>query len=177
MSQNNPQDNFQRTGRGMLLLTWLSVLMFLFWLFQLFIDEQNHPNRDLEMVVNADGVREVVLQRNVQGHYLADGSINGRVVTFLLDTGATDVALTEDLAQRLDLPRLQSGFSQTAAGPVSVWRTRLERIQIGSLEMRDVRATVVPSMGEGSPVLLGMSFLKHLEMVQRDGRLTLRQGG
>ena len=67
-------------------------------------------------------------------------------------------------------------MSRTANGTVPVWGTRLDSAQLGAVVLRDVRATIVPSMERGSPVLLGMSFLKQLEMVQREGRLTLRQG-
>ena len=121
-------------------------------------------------------MREVVLQRNRQGHYLADGLINGRVTTFLVDTGATDVALPQDLANRLNLPRLGRALSRTANGTVEVQRTRLDSVQLGALRLHDVRATILPGMAGDTPVLLGMSFLKHLELVQKDGYLTLRQG-
>jgi len=57
-----------------------------------------------------------------------------------------------------------------------VYRTRLDSVQLGSVKLRDVRATILPSMAADAPVLLGMSFLKHLELVQRNGLLTLRQG-
>jgi len=177
MSQNGQADKIRGTARTMVILAWVSGLLFATWLFQQILDDRYNPNANLDMHISAEGVREVVLQRNVQGHYVADGAINGRVVTFLLDTGATDVALPEGLAQRLGLPRLQRAISQTANGAVPVWRTRLERVQLGSIELRNVRATIVPSLGDDAAVLLGMSFLKHLEMVQRDGTLTLRQQG
>jgi len=181
MKQNDPHNKtdfagVERTGRTMVILAWVGGLLFLTYLFQQLLDDQHNPNRQLEMLVGEDGVREVVLQRNRQGHYVADGLINGRVTTFLLDTGATDVALPEDLANRLNLSRHGRGMSQTANGAVMVYRTRLDSVQLGAVRLSDVRATILPSMDAGAPVLLGMSFLKHLELVQRDGYLTLRQG-
>jgi len=169
-------DGVEKTGRTMVIISWVAGLLFLTYLFQQFLDAEHNPNRHLELVTGEDGVREVVLQRNRQGHYVADGLINGRVTTFLLDTGATDVAVPEDLAKRLNLPRLGRGMSRTANGTVMVYRTRLDSVQLGSVKLRDVRATILPSMAADAPVLLGMSFLKHLELVQRNGLLTLRQG-
>jgi len=181
MKQNIPDNKsgaagVERTGRTMVIMAWVGGLLLLTFLFQGFLDEQHNPNRHLEMRVGEDGVRQVVLQRNRQGHYVANGLINGRVTTFLLDTGATDVAIPEDLANRLNLPRLGRAMSQTANGPVVVYRTRLDSVQLGAVGLQDVRATILPSMAADAPVLLGMSFLKHLELLQRDGRLTLRQG-
>lgn len=174
MSQNPQQDNIRGTARGMVILAWVSALLFMTWLFQQVLEDRYNPNRQL-LASTEGGVREVSLQRNYQGHYVADGSIDGRDVTFLLDTGATDVAISESLADALKLPRIGHAYSQTANGTVPVWITRLDRVRLGPIEMRDVRASVVPSMDESQPVLLGMSFLRHLELVQRDGQLTLRQ--
>lgn len=175
MSQNRQPDNLRGTARGMVILAWVAGLVFLTWLFQQILDDRFNPNQQLMSSVDG-GQREVRLQRNFQGHYLANGQIDGRTVTFLLDTGATDVAVSEGLANALHLPRLSHAYSQTANGTVRVWRTRLDKVRLGPIVMRDVPATVVPSMGADQPVLLGMSFLKHLELVQRDGILTLRQG-
>ena len=176
MAQNTQDDNIKGTARIMVILAWVSGLVFLTYLFQQMLDDRYNPNAELAMLTGSDGVREVVLLRNAQGHYVASGRINDESVVFLLDTGATDVAVPLDLADDLGLPRLQRGMSRTANGTVPVWGTRLDSVRLGAVELRDVRATIVPSMGRGSPVLLGMSFLKQLEMVQRDGRLTLRQG-
>jgi aspartyl protease family protein len=124
--------------------------------------------------VDGDGVPQVVLKRNRSGHYVATGSINGFPVIFLLDTGATDVAVPRVVADRLGLKRGAPVVNQTANGQVTSWRTRLDEVRLGPVRRRNVRASILPNM-QGSEVLLGMSFLKHLEMVQRDGRMTLRQ--
>lgn len=57
---------------------------------------------------------------------------------------------------------------------MTTWSTRLSEVRLGEIILNDVRATVLPTM-HGGDVLLGMSFLKRLEMVQRDNQLTLRQ--
>ncbi|MEJ2575122.1 MAG: TIGR02281 family clan AA aspartic protease [Gammaproteobacteria bacterium] len=159
----------------MMIAAWIGVLLLLTWLFEGEIARQFNPNPDPAGRVGEDGAVEVVLQRNAQGHYVAGGSINGRPVAFLLDTGATDVAVPASLAEKLRLPRLGSGFSRTANGVVQTWRSRLDRVALGPIELRDVRAAVLPGMAGDDHVLLGMSFLKRLELVQRGDTLTLRQ--
>jgi aspartyl protease family protein len=64
-------------------------------------------------------------------------------------------------------------ISRTASGDVRTWSTVLDSVDLGGLEAREVRASVVPSMPDGE-VLLGMSYLKRFELIQRDGTLTVR---
>ena len=175
MTQNAGQDKPNGMGRVMIVLTWVLTIALFTYLFNDILIERFNPNQDPKSVVGPAGEREVILARNAQGHYVANGFINGRRVTFLVDTGATDVAIPESLADQLGLPRMRGGFGQTANGTVAVWGTQLDSVQLGSLRLRDVRASIMPSMGDDVPVLLGMSFLKQLELVQRDGELTLRQ--
>ena len=176
MTQKLPQNGTEGTAKGVVWLAWVGGLIFMTYLFQQVLGERYNPNKALDENLKPGEVREVVLQRNAQGHYVADGLINRRRVTFLLDTGATDVAMPEALAEQLRLPKEAGGFSQTANGRVAVWRTTLDSVQLGAVRLRNVRATILPSMGADDPVLLGMSFLKQLEWEQRQGELTLRQG-
>lgn len=171
-----PDDNrdTQRTGRFMLLAAWIGGMALMTLLFDDFLRAQFNPNTTPLVQHADDGRSEVVLSRNAQGHYVANGSLNGAAVTFLLDTGATEVALSEGLADRLGLPKLAGGISQTANGPVAVWRTRLDQVSLGSITLNDVSASILPSMDVEDPVLLGMSFLRQLEFEQRGGELTLR---
>ncbi len=163
-----------RLGRWMMVAAWVLLLGILTLFFSEYLERQYNPNRQPVGSLGPDGVRQVVLVRNRAGHYVADGAINGRRVTFLVDTGATDVAVPLGLAQRLGLPRGPAVTSRTANGTVRTWRTRLDEVRLGPIRMRDVRASILPGM-KGNEVLLGMSFLKHLELVQRGGELTLRQ--
>lgn len=162
-------------GRVMIVLTWLLLLAMLTYLFSGLLQRQLNPNPDPQGLVTMNGEREVTLLRNAMGHYVASGYINGYPVTFLLDTGATDVAIPEQLADRLGLERQAGGFSQTANGVVAVWQTELSEVRLGPLQRTSVRASILPKMGRGEEVLLGMSFLKHLELVQKGNELTLRQ--
>jgi aspartyl protease family protein len=159
----------------MIVLAWVLALGLLVSFFDKILDQQYNPNQEAMSTIAA-GVNEVVLKRNRYGHYVADGRINGEPVVFLLDTGATDVALSMRLANRLGLERGASMTSQTANGLVNSWRTRLDTVSLGNIRLHDVRASILPDMGfDDQEVLLGMSFLKRLEMIQRGDSLTLRQ--
>ena len=162
-------------GKPRLTFAWVLLLALLTTLFQGLLQQQHNPNQDPAGDIGADGVREVVLQRNSKGHYVADGSINGHPVVFLVDTGATDVAISEKLANRLGLEKTGGAFSRTANGVVAVWQSTLANVSLGVIRMQRVRASVLPEMQPANQVLLGMSFLKQLELVQKDGSLTLRQ--
>jgi aspartyl protease family protein len=162
-----------RVGRVMLFGAWIAGLALLAMFFNGLITGRDNPNPDPIALQGGAGVPEVRLERNRAGHYVAGGRINGTPVRFLIDTGATDVALPLPLAERMSLPLRPGGQSKTANGMVRTWTTRLDSVDLGGLVAYNVRATVLPNM-PGDEVLLGMSYLRHLEMIQRDGVLTLR---
>ncbi|MDX1654165.1 MAG: TIGR02281 family clan AA aspartic protease [Candidatus Competibacteraceae bacterium] len=163
----------QRLGRWMIILAWVGLLGLLTLLFDQWLEGRNYPNRDLEVAVS-NGVREVRLQRNAAGHYLAPGAINGYPVRFLLDTGASNVTVPAELAHRLELDYGPPLRARTANGTITVYLTQLRRVALGPIELAGVRASINPHM-EGETVLLGMSFMRELELIQRGGVLTLRQ--
>ncbi|MBA1444832.1 MAG: TIGR02281 family clan AA aspartic protease [Gammaproteobacteria bacterium] len=159
----------------MIFAAWALLLGLLAMFFSNLLEQQSNPNRDLVNSSTESGPKEITLLRNRAGHYVAPGFINGAPVIFLLDTGATNVAVSASLAERLALKRGAQSISLTANGRVRTWLTRLDRVQLGSIIRQDVRATIMPGM-VGDEVLLGMSFLKHLELVQKGKTLILRQG-
>ena len=156
-------------GAGMLVVGWLIVIGIVFWVFHYWNEREMNPNRAL---VSAPG-GEIVLQRNRAGQYLADGELNGARVTFLLDTGATQVALSTRLARELGLELGPPVTLQTAAGPARGHAVRLRSVRLAGIEMRDVAALATDGLEPGL-VLLGMNFLKRLEITQRGEELILR---
>lgn len=167
---NTPTSN---AGKIMLNLSWVAALIVLTLFFSDREVHRHNPNRALQ-TTSSDGYNQVVLDRNAQYHYLANGSINGTPVTFLIDTGASDVAVPAALADRLGLSPGAHGIMGTANGNVTVRRTQIANLKLGTIELRDIRASINPGM-QSDEVLLGMSFLKHLEFSQKNGQLTLRQ--
>ncbi|MHA6492318.1 retropepsin-like aspartic protease family protein [Pseudomonas borbori] len=163
----------QRAGRVMLVLAWGAGLLLATHFFGEWEEGQRNPNRDPQSVHGSDYV-EVHLLSSRQGHYMADGQINGEPVTFLLDTGATQVAVPTEVAERLGLQAGAPVVISTANGRATAHRTRLENLRLGDILLTDVAALIAPGMG-GDEVLLGMSALKQLEFTQRGGTLMLRQ--
>ena len=168
MSEHDSNPNSQ-LGRRML---WIAAIGLLGALYLLFSMLENGSSGTVSSV-DPSGAAMVVLEQDRNGHYLAEGQINGRSVTFLVDTGATDVALPESTARALGLdfgPRVQV---MTAAGPANAWVTRLDDVTVGGIRRKNVRATITD--GEFNGILLGMSFLKYYNLQQKDGRLVIRE--
>ena len=161
-----------RGSTHMIAVGWVLLLGAMVWFFASWSEREANPNRNMVAAAGA----EMVLQRARDGHYYADGEINGQRVRFLLDTGATQIALSTKLANALGLSLGQAITMQTAAGPANGYPTRLARVRLGEIEMQDLGAVVAEGMSDDA-VLLGMNFLKRLELVQRGDQLTLRPPG
>jgi aspartyl protease family protein len=116
----------------------------------------------------------VTLYADGRGHFLADGTINGVAARFLVDTGATSVAMNSRDAKRfgLDYRKGQRLAASTANGVVEVYSVKLDRVQIGGIALTSVDAVV--REGDSPPiVLIGMSVLNRLEMKRDGGLMTL----
>ncbi len=117
--------------------------------------------------------QQVTLAADPRGHFFSQGAVNGRTVRFLVDTGATTIALPARDAERigLDYRKGLPGMTQTANGPAMVYRVTLDRVTLGGIELRMVEAVVIE---QGLDVaLLGMSFLNRLEMKREGQTMTL----
>jgi len=163
----------QRIGKVMMILAWVAGLSLAVMWFSGVEERRINPNQQPESSETVGGV-QVRLQSNAQGHYLADGQINGRDVTFRLDTGATFVAIPVDVADRLGLRRGQRITVSTANGDADSFTTRVDSLQLGAIRLENVNAGIVPGMS-GDEILLGMSALRQLDFAQRRGELILRQ--
>jgi aspartyl protease family protein len=114
----------------------------------------------------------VRIPRDNTGMYRTAGFINGIQVRFLVDTGASQVAMNEITARRVGLQYKLYGEKtgvSTAAGLSTAWFLKLKKVNVGGVELRQVDALVVKGVGPDE-VLLGMSFLGQLKM-QDDGEL------
>ena len=163
----------EKTGGWMIFIAFVLLVLFLTYMFNDVLEAQLNPNQQLNTVVSGD-YKEVALTRNKYGHYVASGKINGETVTFLVDTGATDIALSETLAQKLNLERGRAVRVGTANGYAKAYRTRLQRVSLGDIKLENVSATILSNASDDQ-VLLGMAFLKHLELIQTGDQLTIRQ--
>ncbi len=178
MADNDPRSNNSGSagrpaGISMLVISFGLGLVLLTMFFDGFLDRQSNPNQQPVTRISGDGIIEVELQRNRQGHYVASGTINKARALFLLDTGATDVVMSEDLAASAGLSRGNAMRAMTANGPVTVYSTIIDELRLGDIVLSNVRASINPAMS-GESVLLGMSALRHVEFTQRGDSLTLR---
>ncbi|TXH12027.1 MAG: TIGR02281 family clan AA aspartic protease [Gammaproteobacteria bacterium] len=160
----------RRLGRTMGFLATVAFLALGWVSFHGVIERRDDPNRNL---VVEPGASELVLRRDRAGHYRFPGLINGRPVRFLLDTGATHVAVPAHLAEALQLAPGARSTAVTANGPVSVRETAIGELAFGPFRLTGVRGHLNPGMKEDE-VLLGMSVLKHLDFAQRGDVLVLR---
>jgi len=115
---------------------------------------------------------EVTLQRDMSGHYRAEAFINGVKTNILVDTGATDVAISSRFAGQLGIQSNQAIRTQTANGATIGYMTRLQSVKLGGIEATNVAATIVDDLG--ADMLLGMSFLNRMEVRLYRGTMTIR---
>ncbi len=145
-------------GKTMIYLAWAMLLGLLTFTFSNYLEKQNNPNQQVDTQYNNE-VAEVRLKQNRYGHYVA--------------TGATLISIPSSVAQKLQLEKGYPSQSRTANGTITVYTTRLDLVSIGAIELKNIRATINPHM-EGDEILLGMSFMKHLEMTQKGKLMILR---
>lgn len=121
----------------------------------------------------AGTARQIVLSAEMGGHFYASGQVNGKAVRFVVDTGATNVAMSQEEADRLgvDYKSGTRGLTRTANGTVPIWRTQLTSVRVGDVVVYNVDASVLP--GPMSHVLLGNSFLGRFQMRRDNDTLTL----
>ena len=145
------------------------------------VDGERHTLRVGAAAVSLGGApspgtgRVIKLSSDARGHFLANGQINGRGVSFLVDTGATLVAIGQDEADRLGLPYRngQRVGLTTANGVATGWRVSLSSVRLGDVDVYGVDAVVQP---QPMPfVLLGNSFLTRFSLKLENDILTLER--
>ena len=156
----------------MITIAWILFLALLTYGFSNYLDDQNNPNQNVSVEFE-NNIAEVRLTQNRYGHYIANGKINQIPVTFMLDTGATVISIPAAIANKLNLEKGFPTQSRTANGTITVYDTRLDSVSIGAIELHNIRASINPHM-QGNEILLGMSFMRNLEMTQKGNELILR---
>ena len=170
--QQNPGNTSRPLGRGMIIAAWILLLVLLTLFFNDRLERQRNPNMQVMTSTTTGGVPAVRLERNRYGHYVARGFINDRPVEFMLDTGASDVSIPLPVAEELGLKKGRTVTYQTANGPIQAWQTVIDEIRLGELRVGPVRASINPNVAD-TGILLGMSFLRHLDFSQQGNTLTL----
>jgi aspartyl protease family protein len=133
------------------------------------------PGQHFRSAGTGDDRQSAVLSADSRGHFHADGAVNGGAMRFILDTGATAIALPAAEAARigLDYRKGRPSMIHTANGQAPAWRIRLDTVRVGAIELQQVDALVI-EQGLDTP-LLGMTFLNRVEMHRDGDRMTLKR--
>jgi aspartyl protease family protein len=126
---------------------------------------------------DARSSRTVRLDGDRRGHFQVEAKVDGRRIDFMVDTGASSIALRESAAARLGIfpkPSDYTGRSQTANGIVKTAPVRLSKVEINGIVVHDVAAHVIPDDALHMN-LLGMSFLSRVKFTHDRGRLIIEQ--
>lgn len=122
------------------------------------------------------GPQSVSMWADPRGFFYVQGMINGFPVRFLVDTGATTVAISSELAKRVGIDYTQGrrGIANTAGGVTQMYGIELNSVTVGGINIKNVQAGVVIGSFPLEP-LLGMSFLSQLDMVREGNRMDLKR--
>ena len=145
-------------------IVWFALAAVLFY----FMNARVNPNTADKLTQSG----EVVLQRDLSGHYRAEAYINGVKTPVMIDTGATNVAISQALADKLGIRSITAIITQTANGDTVSYMTRLNSVKLGGITAHDVSASITPSLGD--EILLGMSFLGRMDVRLYKGTMTIR---
>lgn len=151
-------------------LFWLAVLSVAGW----FAWQNEQKRLQTRIPIALEGTQTgIEIQASRYNHFVVEGTVNGFPVTFLVDTGATNVSIPESVAQKAGLVGGIWTPVTTANGTINVQATIIEELKIGPLVLNSVRASINPQDTD-EIALLGMSFLSYFELIQRDGTLEIR---
>ena len=145
---------------------WVALVVGVYYL----ADNIQNPNKAWRL---GDNANIVTLKRGLDGHYRAEALINNQKVDVLVDTGATGVAISQKIANKLQLKSLQAVRMMTANGDTVSYMVRLDSVKVGGVEAKNVAATIAP--GLDGDVLLGMSYLGRMDVRLFNNEMTIKQ--
>ena len=134
------------------------------------VDNIQNPNKAFRLGSDA---HSVTLKRGLDGHYRAEALINNQKVDVLVDTGATGVAISQHVADKLGLKSIDAVRTNTANGDSVGYMVRLESVKVGGVEAQNVAAMIAP--GLDGDVLLGMSYLGRMDVRLFKNQMTIKQ--
>ncbi len=167
MDNNNTESNSRRLGAAFIVIGWITALALGALLFN-----QTLFGTKRAVISESDAGKIITITRDHDSHFRIKGHINGIPVTFLVDTGATSVAVSDTLATRAGLVQKAPITAETAAGDAIGYFTMVDTLDMGGVEVKNVSAVIIPNM-ESNQALLGMNILSKFLMQQTDNTLTL----
>ena len=134
------------------------------------VDNIQNPNKSFRL---GNDAQSVTLKRGLDGHYRAEALINNQKVDVLIDTGATGVAISQAIADKLGLKSIDAVRTNTANGDSVGYMVRLNSVKVGGVEAQNVAAMIAP--GLDGDVLLGMSYLGRMDVRLYKNEMTIKQ--
>ncbi|GAA5168883.1 retropepsin-like aspartic protease family protein [Viridibacterium curvum] len=124
---------------------------------------------------DAQGQQSITLIADSRGHFVTTGSLNGALTTFVVDTGASSIAMGPGQARQagIDYTKGEAAMVGTANGVAKAWRVRIDRVTVNGLTLRDVEGMVLPQ--DMPIVLLGMTFLNRMNMTREGNTMVLKR--
>lgn len=155
----------RQTGLIPMMVFWFAVMGLLYVL-------MTHYLKPKQAQVLANG--DLVISRARDGHFYAAGTVNGRAVTFMVDTGASLVSVSEPLAQAASIRGGVPTWFQTANGAHPGRVADGVRVTVGPLSVTNVKVGVGLVMGDDQQALLGQSFLSKFDISMNQKQMVLR---
>ena len=147
-------------------LVWLALAFGIYSI----VDNIQNPNKSFRL---GNDAQSVTLKRGLDGHYRAEALINNQKVDVLVDTGATGVAISQRVADKLGLKSIDAVRTNTANGDSVGYMVRLKSVNVGGVEAQIVAAMIAP--GLDGDVLLGMSYLGRMDVRLFKNQMTIKQ--
>ena len=156
-------------------MTKSSIIFGMVWLALAFgiytiVDNIQNPNKSFRL---GNDAQSVTLKRGLDGHYRAEALINNQKVDVLIDTGATGVAISQAIADKLGLKSIDAVRTNTANGDSVGYLVRLNSVKVGGVEAKNVSAMIAPSLD--GDVLLGMSYLGRMDVRLYKNEMIIKQ--
>ncbi len=157
----------QRTSMLWIGVFWLTVMGVLY----LAMSHYSNYSNQRQTVVTSNGV--LTIQKDRDGHFYIPGAINGQSVMFVVDTGATIISVSDELARQAKLPEGEPAQFNTAAGFRTGSIVSGVTVQVGSFSASNMRVSTGLQIGDGKEALLGQNFLSKFKMSVDGNQLTL----
>lgn len=154
----------QKTSMLWIGVFWLAVMGVLYF-------AMSHYSNQRQTVVTSSGV--LTIQKDRDGHFYIPGTINGQDVMFVVDTGATIISVSDEVARLAKLPEGEPAQFNTAAGSRQGTIVSGVTVQVGSFSASNMRVSTGLQMGDGKEALLGQNFLSKFKMSVSGSQLTL----
>lgn len=167
LGDNNNETNSRKLGAIFLIVSWLLAIGFGAYI----VNSTIFNTKDATIRHTAQGV-ELTLESDHDSHFRINGSINGNDITFLVDTGASTVAVSKRFADKAGLKVTGQIATETANGTAVGYSTRIETLKLGDIELHNIRAIIIPDLS-GEEALLGMNVIGRFKVQQTKSTMTL----